>query len=709
LQSVGNWWTVQDRRTLFVYLYKKFPFDANYLAAAPAATYQVNGDEFKISPKDIEQDALEIQKSKCSCFALRKLSFSFGKLNPRICYLCPYNTTYRNDKASDERRMLFYMLHAETHRLTDYIDGSEKKNEDVFRSYFRIYVSNTLIDAFPLSCISQEFLTMPPISYEKDRNSFMKELEKRLGVTCKQKIKYQRNKNLYMDAFPDYENQVFQSALQELSNIENARPDFGGSTINPIFVTRLFNVLSGQRKYVPLKAEEYMYTGRSFASASLPEGNSFFEGVQGIDFGIIHPAVKPQSSEDVLEPKSEDNDPSKGKSDLPNLDSEPDTDQELDCFIELEDDFFHSLPSYDVDARKKAIPSDESPSTTAHFSPAVSGYVEAKDERKAGTIDNTKQKDAPSLFFTHGFPDFYILPSDIEWLFFYNQNDEISNALISAVASESSYFCMEPVIYNNMEGILIMSSDKDFIFYPIQMCGPKIVRKLISSGIPIFTCNSFSLCRYLNRMKVYHTNPYDLSVAFGIRNPFLPNDAASIFSSAEINSAMQIYVDYYFQNLKLLSESQASLLELCRKFIPLLCSDGCHPPFKDLDRLFTQESALTYSQKFDRTKLPIKSGVFVSAKAESKICKNALERFMRACIDFEECVPFYDGRVNILSVSSSGLLVFLTGSEIEQTEMQLYFKASLRKAFRQSTGNFSPIKIEVEYTTHKMDQTNKGE
>ena len=131
LQAVAPWWTEVDRRQLFGLLLMIFPFDAGYLASLPASRYMDGSDQYALDAQEIRKSFHVLKdmngSKKCSCARIRSQEFSFGKLNPRFCYLCPYSGTYRNHSKADERRFLYHILCSRTRSLSDYIDAAGKR------------------------------------------------------------------------------------------------------------------------------------------------------------------------------------------------------------------------------------------------------------------------------------------------------------------------------------------------------------------------------------------------------------------------------------------------------------------------------------------------------------------------------------------------------------------------------------------------------
>ena len=56
LQTIGPWWTESDRRTLFCYLLKIFPFDAEYLSTLPAAIFLEDNDARHLTAIEIQSE-----------------------------------------------------------------------------------------------------------------------------------------------------------------------------------------------------------------------------------------------------------------------------------------------------------------------------------------------------------------------------------------------------------------------------------------------------------------------------------------------------------------------------------------------------------------------------------------------------------------------------------------------------------------------------
>lgn len=260
LESVGAWWTEPDRRLLFCYLLMIFPINAEYLAGLPAARYN-DGIEQSVMNEHSIKNALQTfkkvnQAKKCTCAGIRGLDFSFGKLNPRTCYLCPYSGTYKNMRRADERRFLYHIMEDESRCLSNYLDLEDKKLENVFLSYFPVYVNNILVEAFPFLLFAEWFLAKEAGYYKRNLKEARKELLGEVRKSIEQRIPYLRIKELVEKETLDYKECIKKAADVELDVLE--KENASTRPINEIMMIRLFRILANNKKYIHKKPEDYV-------------------------------------------------------------------------------------------------------------------------------------------------------------------------------------------------------------------------------------------------------------------------------------------------------------------------------------------------------------------------------------------------------------------------------------------------------------------
>lgn len=686
LNSVAPWWTEPDRQMLFCYLLKIFPFEAGYLAALPASTYIENGSLQKIKAKDIEKECIAFcetnKNTKYSCAGIRRINFSFGKLNPHICFLCPYSSTYKNKLSNEEHRMLYYMLQASSHTLKDFLTESKNTSENIFRSYFPVYVKNILIDAFPFSMIAKNFEDTPENKYCDDTRSFTSEMLQRLNTAADQKIKYQRDKEQYIQLDPCYYETVHSCMEAEFRAIENIQPEI--AVINMMIVKRLFRVLSSaSAKYSPKKPEQFNYEGKNLIAPKLFESTPF------------------ESKTKESEKEYQDS-----------LSKESVKMEESTSLENFEDAYFKNLPSIDsleentsehmsevmiAIASKPYI--QETPKALKDTGNSKKAFSTCK--AKSDHVPGKKTYDNKSLL--PEYPDFYHITNSASF-FRSEDNDETTQALIFALTSESAFFCMEPTVCNNIEGLLVMNSEKDFFFYPLELYGPRFLRA-VSNQTPIYTCSTYALSRYLHRNKVWGLALFDIAVAKSIEAPSKAFDMKTIFGSYSIEKNMPLYPDIYHKSLKNMTENQRRQVRQYEQFIPLLSSNGYKPPFENMKQLYSQINSLYYMYLY-QSESPTQSGVFLHMNVSFKnymFEKNKwIELYMDTCINYNKYIPFYEGHVFLLNLDEYGILLFATGNEYNLQEARLFLKSCTRRIFQKEVPASETIKFELQYNIYDL-------
>lgn len=642
LNAIGPWWNEHDRMLLFCHLLSIFPFEPSYLANLPVTSHME--DPCTINEKNIDKEFQIFCKTnkKCNCSKIRRLNLSFGKFNTRLCYLCPYSTTYRNEAMDDEHRMLYYMLQSTSHSLSFFLDEEKKKVEEVFHSFFPVYAGNVLVDAFPFSLVAKEFVQLPAVTYSDDPDTFRSELLSRLYQDMDSRINYQRNKDLYRNYDPNYQKTAYSCVASIFSTVEKIRPEISAS--NLFIVNRLFRILasSGQKKYVPRKPDMYQMGEKPLTPSPL--------------FDVVTNPLE-----------------------------------------HLEDSYFQTLPSLD-DAPRLQQPDLRTIKQEAKI-PKDAEKVSPIRKQESGNIPKAQDK-VPVLY-----PDFYPLES-ADWFYQLENNNIADQTAFLALMSESSYYCMEPVICNDVNGVLIMNSDQDFIFYSIELYGPRIMRFIVNTGRPVFTCSTYSLDRYLHRNKVYGLISYDYAVLKTLLEPEQTFSLHNLFPSDVFVDIMPMYQSSYNLAKEQLNEEQISLLEQYQHFVPLLSSTGMHAPFFRHRKNFCQTTCFCFKNMYHPGLAPIRSGTYLCLNTAPKdITPSVIDLkklYMDICIDLNRFVSFCEGKIYLLSLSKSGLLLFATGSDQEVQKAQLYLKSSVRRIYQKKTISDIKICFETHYTEYQL-------
>lgn len=672
LKSVGSWWTEPDRRLLFCHLLMIYPFDEEYLSGIPAATYY-EGVERCVMSEHIIRNSLQVFKKvngtkKCTCAGIRNLEFSFGKLNPRVCYLCPYSGTFKNMRQADERRFLYHLMTADNRSMSSYLELEQKKIEDVFLSYFPVYVNDILVDAYPFLFFAEWFLLKESGYYKKNEMISRKELLDKVYKDIEQRIPYLRIKELVEREQPNYRESVKKAADEELEALE--RENFATRPINELMMIRLFRILESKKKYVHKKPSEYIsrnqgpFAPNLFSSSLLLKENA--EAVR-------KEATEPENPLIHLE----DEDFKK----LPDLDeilisgrSEIKTDSCVDNI---------GIDRMDNEEERIKDVLNKSPEDTLALT-----ELELKDVEETGC---KKHNEA----FRKAY---HIEDGMIEPLFVYGRSEKKKeDALLNVFINGSEYFSMEPAEYHGVTGLLLMNSDSDYIFYSIEQYGAKPIRAIADQGKLIYTSNIYRLGRYLFRSKVYKIIMKDVGIAlFLFKN--IKAQSLSEISHLEFPECMKEYKEIYCDSLKNLGTEQRVELDDMEKYTTLLCADGGRPPFQGMDSLCYIHNSVEYEYLYRAGMHPDHDGVFLFLRAflkDKEMDKSLLkELYMKTCIELSHKVQFYDGSLQILDLSDKGILLYVMGNRLFIQKVQLYISACARRAFSDMSSKNCPVTFE---------------
>lgn len=687
LQAVMPWWTENDRLKLFAFICRIFSFDGAYMAGLPGATFERKGDggTAQLAAADISREAFYIPKNKCSCASIRREKFDFGKLNPRLCYLCPFNATFRNQMQSNERRFLYYTLSSD-YSIHEYMNSSKKKVEDVFRSYFPIYAKDYLVDAFPFHTIAQEFIDMPSDIPRSDRAAVDKYMKARFLDIAEKKIRYQRDKGRFTQIDPDYEAHVLNYIMSEYETIYETKSFSLGLAVNQRSISRLFKSISAPPSYSAKKPADL----RLNAELDSNEGGLFEDFCLQYDIQLptplhigkddsVAPFSEPVKSKALKEEKKQQASP---KSHI------TDTSQEFENFL---------VQSGPEDYAKASVLPKETLHDTFDFPEAPSAPQEKPKTPAPKMLKPVPDKGKGGVFLPE-YPAFFPMLKNGKFLF-YEENSEKGHAVLYALISDSSFFCMEPVECENIRGVLIMNEEKDFIFYPAEVYGTAPLKQIFESGAAVYTTSIFHLSRYLLASKINHFNLTDLCLLNGIVTDKAPLSICGLFPDLFLIDAMKEYRIKYLALLKNLDSKKQELFELYSKFIPLLHGDGAASPFQNTGPLFEQEDVMSYRQQFRKEQKPSRSGIYVFVKtiiSDFSFSSEKLFLYMKACVLLNDKSPFCKGRSRILNISDFGILFYLTGTAYELTEIPLYIKSSVRQAFTGVASGNTPAKIEIQ-------------
>lgn len=670
IQAVGPWWPERDRLLLFCHLKTIFNLEAEYIASLPQAKGVDENGPFHIDENVILSEHEKFKKNaggkKISCPRLKEQSFSFGKMNTRLCYLCPYSREFKNDKIEEEYRLVYYFLGRKI-LLKEYFNDSAVIR-DVFRSYFPAYVNGILVDTYPFSFIIENALEMNLFNDNCSNDILVSDISLLESVHKKieKRIPYIRIKQLLMDYEPNLSSIITASADVALKKLidENADTRVPGNLI----IQRLFSLLKDRATYAAKPAYEYKIRNEGLMKSAI------------FQKGIPDASVKTEDSTLEL-----------------HLDRMVETgvkDIDAEC-VAVAECFSRAIENSGHDVLHD-LPSGADISIITH---AVENEDVANEEH---TKENGAEKEV--LLKNIIFSSFYEI-TDVSSVFLYGSaGDSSDEAIFETFLEDSSYLCMEPALCKGLKGLLI-SNGTEKIFFCISDYGPRSIRKIADMRIPVYTSNIYMLCRYLFRNKVFRLNLKDVGIALSLKTG---NEIKGLWDivPAPFPECIDEYASIYRDCENSISDIQKSSLRLLEKYTGLLCSDGNDFPFEKKDSIYRQDSSTAFSYLYEEGNLPLIPGKYLSIRALNPDNKteNVLEQqYMNTCIELNEHIPFVHGNIYILKSDLSGLLLYVTGSGSQIKKIQLYLSSSARRVFS-SRKSESPVVLEEkeqQYLLHK--------
>lgn len=664
LHSVGPWWTELDRRILFSHLLKIFPFDAEYLSTLPAAVYVEYGDTHRLTQSTIKEDLHSLNKEdiKVTCPCIRKLDFSFGKLNPRVCYLCSYSGTYKNNTQLDEYRFLYHIMNHEARTLSSYLNNNKKNCKDIFKSFFPVYANDILIEVYPFELIAKQFLTIPAGAFISDSLKYHEQILEGLKEELVNRFKYHRMRTLIEKHIPNYQSLLLDSTNQILFSLENQNKQT--RSINESLMKRLFALLLKPSKFSAKDPKQYI------CKDYVPSSPNIFEStIIKNTANFSSPEKSVAKTQEIIKLK---------KTELVNP---------LSC---LEDESFQELP--DLDAKNMQLNSLKEP--ICEFSGATTFATPLPSKTKANPYDiiHTQAKTQPSTFNT-----FYSSKTIETFYICGEQHFQYDKAILDAFFDNTSFLAMEPFIINDRKGILMCNANIDKVFYPIELLGPKEIRYIDNQKIPVYTSNVYQLASYLFSNKIYKLELHDVGAATSL----LGNKAIhciSDFCKTALPDCMDIYFDIYQNAIANLSEARKTMLNRLEQFLPLLCGDGLKVPFASMQQLVNIINATTYKFLYTSDKQPERTGMFLQFQVKIdehlKFSIPSQHLYMDVCIELNKYVPFFNGAIQLLQINDNGLLLYLIGNYQEIQKNQLYAAACIRRIFSSLLEHNFTISIE---------------
>lgn len=658
LQTIGPWWTESDRRTLFCHLLKIFPFDAEYLSTLPAAIFLEDNDARHLTAIEIQSEydffCNSVGRTKCTCPNIRKLRFSFGKLNPKVCYLCPYSSSYKNQHLNYEYELVSIRLHNLDMELPFEVPEPDPNQESIFRSFFPIFINDILIDAQPISLLAHRILKKENIGISfayQDYISYAYIMTKR---DISQRLQYLRIKDHINQYYPDYQNELTASVDHFLNTFENHYCNtFKASTAMKEIFDQL--LISQNKKYTPIDPSD-------FYSMDIQTFNSSLFDFQA------HKCISNSSTEGSIDFNTTYHNTETSNAHVSDYVNQGFT---LGSFI---NDDLCSRPTLD-DTIISAM------ANNYYASPEQSGisvhtcFESGDQQRDNCTTHNTEF----SLF-----KEFYEYHATEDVYFFGSEATDSNNTIFKAFIENSQYLCMEPVIHDESQKLLILSSSGDMMLYSIEQNGPKAIRLIADRSIKIYSSCAFYLNYYLIRNRIFKMKVFDVGLAYSFsKNSCI--QGLSSFPGSTIEDYMHLYPSIYEEARSILSEDGKKQLLRFENYSSLLCSDGTSTPFKNLDKLYEGFELNNFKYTYTTDHKPIQSGIFHWIKVDSNNTNypdnSFIMLYMDTCIALNKVCPFSEGHIYILNMSENGMLLYITGNQYTTQTIQQYLLSNIRRCF----------------------------
>ena len=671
LNAVGPWWTDEDRRTLFCHLMSIFHFDENYLTTLPASLVQDSLDTYRMEASSIKSDYRLFEKSrstkKINCSSIRKISFSFGKYNHRLCFLCPYSTTYRNSNRSSETRFLYHLMNHGAASLESYLNTSDKELSQYFSSYFPIYINNTLIDAYPFDMVASKFLEISSDYFFSAPLEARHLLVNKLAKDLNYRISFAKLRPLINITCPDINDNINKLAIETVKSIEYE--NYNTRSINELLLKRLFKSLAEENKYKPKSTTDYLSKVLEPLNPELFQSKILFsqEEFQKIDsFYEISIANEIFHNQDLF--------------------------KQLDLLPILDD------PLLSSDIEQSLIEATAIPS------------VIAAPERKSlntaviNTIDEASD--------TSQFWDYYKLQNS-DGICILGSNDSANyESIFKAMISNTQYLCIEPCLFNDEGGIIILNDTNDLLFYPTSKLGNRMLRKLSEQDIPVYTSNIYHTGCLLFSNSCFYIKLKDIGIASAIVSNTIPKGILDI-TTTPFPECMKEYESIYKSLIEHAAEHLLKDIDLYESFKYLLCIDGIDLPFKNIKFLYELNDAIDITYNFTKDINPISSGLILSLTAYLNnifIENNILIKlYMEICIELHKHFPFFKNNLFLLSLSEEGILFFMSGSKKQLQKIRLFLSSCARRIFSKYSTKDNPITFEEKSHLYEnaIEQGNK--
>lgn len=681
LQSVDENWSAEDRLLLFYYLKRIFGIEYDYFATLPCCHFQsVEGNEDQVLDVDAMSkfDASIVGESKrITCMKIKRGAFSFGGMNERVCYLCPYSGTYKNENENYEKEVLYYQ-HG-FYSLSSYLEREGVKLEKVIKSHYPVYQNGILKDALPLLSIANLFLyeQLPLVKYvdnkqevdDQNLKSIEEIISRQFAAKMRKKPYYITDPQGYKKAMVESAKSVYLEVVRlEESPIAYVRQiklledlDF----IDEGAFKRLVKRLAVQRdRYKPCAFEEYrevIYSPikeirmPSFVVENYPEKNP---GAVEADQQIqeeVQPVTEADDVGNDLQCNAQDIEAIR-ENDI--IDDTLPVSDDFDSLQNLDDKLF------DLDDLTRIANECEEGSSESDSPVSDDGDEEKFVEKEEDTFLKNVLDDVP-------------------WL--NSVNEDLEN--VFSILADDVDVSVEPASKDGIVGLLLVGSEIA-VFYPADLYGGKYFIKLMKNRCRLYTTHLFEVASYLHRNKIYSESVHDVNIAAHY------SPTAGETMDGEMPDLMRMYPKMYERLLEAADIRDQVILH--ERFCSIITSDGMIPPFRNLKTLYKKADGIAYESQFGKSNVPSKSGSFylLNIKLEgSEVCTE--NTYQMICVELDKYLNFSEGRNYVLGLDQRGILLYVTGSEMDREDAGSYLKACSRRVIKDKYGVRSKYEIKI--------------
>ena len=139
----------------------------------------------------------------------------------------------------------------------------------------------------------------------------------------------------------------------------------------------------------------------------------------------------------------------------------------------------------------------------------------------------------------------------------------------------------------------------------------------------------------------------------------------------EMPDLMRMYPKMYERLLEAADIRDQVILH--ERFCSIITSDGMIPPFRNLKTLYKKADGIAYESQFGKSNVPSKSGSFylLNIKLEgSEVCTE--NTYQMICVELDKYLNFSEGRNYVLGLDQRGILLYVTGSEMDREDAGSY-------------------------------------